>query len=415
MQIIPRKPQSIRPPALPDDLLIQIVESETFGSAPMMRTLLMYLWKHQGEPFSEYAVAIDALGKPADFDPRVDSTVRVQISRLRAKLKEFYESHAAFPLKVSVPLGRHELQWTYEPPQPVSTVQPKSPVPKVYVIAASALFAVLLTVCVFLFLRVRGLEKAQISGAPPLPQFWQSFANNSKPVEIVIPSPLYFFWPDRGVNVRDFNISEFPNWPSSPWLREMAAKWGPPTLSQNYVGVPEMNTGVRLLQFLQGRVGQLEVVESRKFATDMIATRNNIFIGMPRTAAYLDQISRKLNFYVERVEPDVVGSRNPLPGEQKQFAQIDYSADRIRFPGIIALLPSHPEKVRSLLLLGRSPLSMATMLTSADGLRLLDQQWRKSGSPDAWEMVIEADVYRGDTVANVKPVSFRAISTDFWK
>jgi hypothetical protein len=58
---------------------------------------------------------------------------------------------------------------------------------------------------------------------------------------------------------------------------------------------------------------------------------------------------------------------------------------------------------------------MATMLTSAEGLRLLDQQWRKAGSPDAWEMVIEADVYRGDTVAKVLPVSFRAIPADFWK
>jgi hypothetical protein len=195
----------------------------------------------------------------------------------------------------------------------------------------------------------------------------------------------------------------------------MAAKWGPPKLSQNYVGVPEMNAGIRLLQFLHGRVGQLEVLESRKFATDLIAARNTIFIGMPRTAVYLDQISRKLNFYVERVEPDVITSRTPLPGEQKQFAEVDYSADRVRFPGIIALLPSHPEHTRSLLLLGRSPISMATMLTSAEGLRLLDQQWRKAGSPDAWEMVIEADVYRGDTVAKVLPVSFRAIPADFWK
>ncbi|MDQ1468696.1 MAG: hypothetical protein QOJ99_176, partial [Bryobacterales bacterium] len=310
MHIISRKP--LKPDAPPDDLITQIVESDTFRSAPMMRTLLIYLWKHQGEPLSEYAVGIDALGKSADFDPRIDSTVRVQISRLRAKLKEFYESHAEFPLKVSVPLGRHDLQWTYEPPA-VPIAQPVKSIPKAYAIAATALFAALSLICIVLLLRVRSLEVAQTSGAPPLPRFWQSFASGSKPVEIVIPSPLYFFWPDRGLNVRDLNVSEFPNWPSSPWLRDMAAKWGPPKLSQNYVGVPEMNAGIRLLQFLHGRVGQLEVLESRKFATDLIAARNTIFIGMPRTAVYLDQISRKLNFYVERVEPDVITSRTPLP------------------------------------------------------------------------------------------------------
>jgi len=231
----------------------------------------------------------------------------------------------------------------------------------------------------------------------------------------VLPSPLYFFWPDRGLNVRDLNVSEFPKWETSPWLREMAAKWGPPKLSQNYVGAPEMNAGIRLLQYLQGRVGQLEVIESRKFAADSVGARNTVFIGMPRTAVYLDTISQKLNFYIARVEPDAVGNRSPKSGEPKEFLEVDYSADRVRFPGIIAFLPPRPEGSRTLLLLGRSPVSIATLLTSADGLRIVEDQWRKGGSPDAWEMVIEADVYRGDTVSKVSPVAFRTIPDDFWK
>jgi len=45
---------------------------------------------------------------------------------------------------------------------------------------------------------------------------------------------------------------------------------------------------------------------------------------------------------------------------------------------------------------------------------LLDDQWLKAGSPPAWEMVIEAEIYR-DTVLRVFPVSCRAISPAFWK
>lgn len=56
-----------------------------------MRTLLVYLWEHQGESVSEYAISIDALGRQSDFDPKVDANVRVQVGRLRAKLKEGYE------------------------------------------------------------------------------------------------------------------------------------------------------------------------------------------------------------------------------------------------------------------------------------------------------------------------------------
>jgi hypothetical protein len=77
-------------------------------------------------------------------------------------------------------------------------------------------------------------------------------------------------------------------------------------------------------------------------------------------------------------------------------------------------LPTRPEHTRSLLLMGRTLTSMTTMLLSLDGLKLLDDQWVKGGSPDSWEMVIEAEVYR-DTVLKVWPVSFRAIPDTFWK
>src|SRR5215831_13383082 len=99
-------------------LLRQVADSEPFRAAPTMRALLLYLWEHQHEPISEYAIATEALGRSAEFDPKLDSTVRVQVARLRAKLKDFYQAdNGAFPLRLSVPLGRHELHWIYEPPQ----------------------------------------------------------------------------------------------------------------------------------------------------------------------------------------------------------------------------------------------------------------------------------------------------------
>ena len=101
-----------------DELIRQVADSETFRSAPTMRALLLYLWEHQGEPIGEYAIATEALGRGPDFDPKLDSTVRVQVARLRTRLKEFYEAGGdAFPLRLSLPLGRHELHWDYRPPQ----------------------------------------------------------------------------------------------------------------------------------------------------------------------------------------------------------------------------------------------------------------------------------------------------------
>ena len=396
-----------------ESLIAQVAESDAFRAAPMMRTLLAYLWKHQGEPISEYAIAVDALGRSPDFDPKTDSTVRVQIARLRAKLKEFYEAAGdSFPLKLSIPLGQHELHWSYEPPQS-SLVSTLGMIPKRYVLTAAGVGLVLAAICVALLVQNRTL-KASLHTNPPMPRFWQSFLVGGKPTTIVLPSPLYLFWPDHNVYVRDLKISEFANWPASPLIRDMAQKWGPPTLAQTYVGAMEMTAGVRLLQYLQSFSQPVQLIESRKFAADSFAAQNTIFLGMPRTAVYLDRLVQKTNFYIAQVEPDLIGNRNPKPGEPAEYREVEYSSDRRVSPAIVVLLPTRPEHTRSLLLMGRNLTSMTTMLLSLDGLKLLDEQWSKGGSPDSWEMVIQAEIYR-DTVLKVWPVSFRAIPPTFWK
>ena len=93
---------------------------------------------------------------------------------------------------------------------------------------------------------------------------------------------------------------------------------------------------------------------------------------------------------------------------------MSYSADRRLAPAIIMLLPARPEHTRMLLLLGRNLTSITSVLVSLEGLKLVDEMWSRSGSPDAWEMVIQAEIYR-DTVLKTAPVSCRAIPATFWK
>jgi hypothetical protein len=127
-----------------------------------MRTLLLYLWEHQGEPISEYAIATEALGRNADFEPKLDSTVRVQVARLRTKLKEFYEKAGTdFPLRLSLPLGRHELEWTYQPARK-SFASTLNAFPQRYLWGAGVTIATLAVVCVALLVQLRTLK-------PPCP------------------------------------------------------------------------------------------------------------------------------------------------------------------------------------------------------------------------------------------------------
>jgi DNA-binding response OmpR family regulator len=71
------------------------LKSRSFDRAAASRQLLTYLWVHQKEELSEYALAVEALGRRPDFAPKIDATVRVQISRLRQRLHDFYQSYEA--------------------------------------------------------------------------------------------------------------------------------------------------------------------------------------------------------------------------------------------------------------------------------------------------------------------------------
>jgi hypothetical protein len=230
----------------------------------------------------------------------------------------------------------------------------------------------------------------------------------------VVPSPLFFFWPDRRVSVRDLSISAFPNWPNSSLLRELGEKWGAPEFAQTYVGAMEMGAGVRLLQYLDRHGSGADLVESRKFATDSFADRNIVFLGMPRTTAgYLDRLLERTTFYMAQADPDVIRSRNVAPSSPMEFRETSYSADRRVYPAVIVYLPKRPEGTRCILVLGRYLTGAASMLLTADGLRSLEAEREKAGSPDAWELVVESETYR-DTLLNARARAFRQIAPNFW-
>src|SRR5258708_5175220 len=63
----------------------------------LLRYLAHHAIEHAGTPLKEYQIATEEFGRPPDFDPAVDSMVRVQAGRLRAKLLEYYANEDTAP------------------------------------------------------------------------------------------------------------------------------------------------------------------------------------------------------------------------------------------------------------------------------------------------------------------------------
>ena len=74
----------------------EILKSRTFSRSDQLQRFLRYIADKEisghGEEITEYAIATEALMRPADYSPGDDSAVRGRAHALRHKLQEYYES-----------------------------------------------------------------------------------------------------------------------------------------------------------------------------------------------------------------------------------------------------------------------------------------------------------------------------------
>ena len=88
--------------------LERLLASGEFHRSPNLEKILSYLCKQyflgQGNQIKEYTVATEALARREDFDPKRDSIVRVEMHRLRRRLKEYYAGRGAEDLlRITIP------------------------------------------------------------------------------------------------------------------------------------------------------------------------------------------------------------------------------------------------------------------------------------------------------------------------
>ena len=401
--------QQIEPLQEAELILTQIADSRLFKTAPMMRSLLLYLWKHRTEPISEYAIAVEALGRRPNFDPKEDATVRVQLARLRARLKEFYEERGdSFPLHISIPVGGHQLTFVYTPLAPAPALESPKPRPShsVMFFGLTCASIVLLLICLALFTENQKLKASAPTVPPSLPLFWQAFLSGGKLTNVVVPTPVYFDWLEQNLTVRDLRVPEYDSWSRSPLLAEFGKRWGPPVLDQKYAVIQHILPAVKLIQYLEKRGVATQLIVPQRLDEDSYRDQNIVLIGGPRTTARFQALLGKKYFEIVATNPTAIRNLDPEPGEPDVFRDAVVTNQHIRFPGIIALLPRSAEGAATLLLIGSYPAALVSMLSSAEGLNSLNDRWKQRGRPESWEMVVQGEM-DGDTVLSVRPLAFR--------
>lgn len=89
--------------------LDRILSSKVFFSSLRSQAFLRYAVEKSllsGTAPKEYEIALEVFDRRSDYDPAVDATVRVEASRLRSRLREYYDTDGRLdPILIDIPKG----------------------------------------------------------------------------------------------------------------------------------------------------------------------------------------------------------------------------------------------------------------------------------------------------------------------
>src|SRR5215472_11152966 len=95
----------------------RILHSPQFRRAPKLQRFLElvceYHFQNRTDQITEFAIATQAFGKGANFDPAEDSLVRVQAREIRRRLREYYQNDGKSNcLILDIPIGHYAPAFT---------------------------------------------------------------------------------------------------------------------------------------------------------------------------------------------------------------------------------------------------------------------------------------------------------------
>jgi Transcriptional regulatory protein, C terminal len=400
-------------PSIPETLkehVQRILNSPQLARAETQRRLLEYLWQHRTENLNEYAIATDALGRKADFDSAVDASVRVHISRLRRKLRDYYQETGEAEVLV-IPTGTHQLV-VVELPVTVPAEPDTAPPAAAPSFLPLRWLVVLSAVCFLVagFLGWFAGHRSVALSAPRATPFWSSFLNyNSAPVKIILPTPVFFsFANDKDIRIRSTRVNDFHDASTDPVFGALTRELGTPALDQHYTVTSDTLAAVDVARYLDSVGGRQRVSFEVMRDSDMLVLEqsNVIALGTYQTLHPLHEYVEAMNFSLNHDEEAALNAK-PQSREQKSYPVIQQSPERLVRPSILALLPGRSPGLRVLLIESRETAAQISLLSSNAGANSIESMLRSHGNPDYWEMVVYTESNEGHAL-RTWPVTMHA-------
>lgn len=305
----------------------RLIDSDVFRPSETHRRLLRYLAEKslagEADQLKEYTVGTEAVGKPSSYNPQVDSTVRLQIAKLRQRISEYYRTVGQEDaIQIEFPKGHFKL--VFKKCDPVSP-QTQDTAKKWRLLAVGFLSVALLMTGLYIrstlslaSLRARNAITSQ-AFPPPLELFWGPLLASHKSTLICIGAPMFLYSPSMGL-YRNTKINTWEAVQENRLVNKLQrafpssgdiVPWYP------FTGLGEAGGGAILTKLLSPRIPNLRLTNSSVVSWDEIRDDNVIFIGAPKFNLQIDDLPVQQELLADP-GGDILNAR-PHPGEPAYF------------------------------------------------------------------------------------------------
>jgi hypothetical protein len=316
--------------------LDRVLQSRALEGPETRRALLRYLAEKSlaghGEQLKEYTIAVDALGKPSTYDPRHDSTVRIQVGRLRHKLVEYYASEGARdPVLIGLRKGSYRMDFLRGAEEAVPVPEPSRWRVLALTAALVALAAVAWAAYATVALRRLRIETEPVreSWSPELGEIWGPIIGGQRPVVVCVGAPTFVNFSSH-VFLRVSGANNWEDTVNSPKFEAVKRAFPDATTVpwHSFTGVGEANGAFLVGELLSPRSSKISFTRSDLLSFQEMSDSNVIFIGPPKFNAQLSAIPIKPAMVMERS-----GVRLLEPGRSEQAMYTDHFIPGADFDG----------------------------------------------------------------------------------
>lgn len=335
--------------------LEKILNGKTFHGSENLRAFLRFVVERTIEDdeggLKEYVIATEVFGRNSDYNSRIDSVVRVQASRLRAKLHEYYLTEGRDDqVVIDLPKGHYapaflynsfpELNGVDEEHVKASDTLRSSPDKRtstfsglnVWMVISLALVSLLAAISTILLVKANS-ERARLRAASDLDAsaavqraslpLWGGLLSSPEPFLVVFSNTLFQGTAETGMRLlKPLDAPGSPPGSAALPQQTVAPKDIGPGVTEHYTGIGEAMGVYVLGEFFAQVKHPFRVKRSLLLTWEDLKTENIIVLGSPAENLFLRDLPQQQEFIFRPLKDNqgrnTFGVVNTKPGANEQ-------------------------------------------------------------------------------------------------